>query len=63
MSNREVNVMESDMTDFMKQCVESYITLAGGPDKVKLRKVQTPFTVIPERPGSKPPLWQHSDAR
>ena len=53
-NNREVNVMEYDMTEFMKQCVESYITLAGGPDKVKLREVQTPVAVNPEKPGSKP---------
>ena len=38
-NGKVVSIMDYDMSDFMRQCVASSITLAGGPGKVKLRKV------------------------
>ena len=46
--------MEYDVSDFMKQCVQSYITLAGGPEKVRLRKAKTPFTIVDDPKTNKP---------
>ena len=40
--------MEYGVSGFMQQCVEPYIKLAGGPNRVKLRKVKTPFVEIPD---------------
>ncbi len=49
MNGKEVRTMTYDMSDFMRQCVQSYKDLAGDPN-MKLRKVDTPFPPV-DRPG------------
>ena len=39
------------MALFMRQCVDAYIVLAGGPENANLRSVQTPFAVVEQPRG------------
>lgn len=49
-AGKKVRVMEYDVCEFMRQCVESHKKLAGDPN-MKLRDVATPFPPAPEGGG------------